>query len=232
MKEKAILLQELSDLSLDVYELEQKIDETATLEFKCFEDFKMFLTKHGVDSVFYYYDYINQEVLLITDDVIRGMGISEDEISVVKNEIELYNAKVNELDFGKPFELCVVFIFEGQMYVINEYDYWFIELGFGLPQEQVKKIMADNKQKIDNQKRVIKEEIDQKRNELREKILSDPEFHQCTNGKLRTAYAKRLFQGSQYTELFCKKGGGFYDLPAQYFIEEVWREHKRRIKGL
>jgi hypothetical protein len=236
MKKKYDLIQALHSAGFEIYEANTEIDETSALHLKNLDELIQFAQKQGVNSLFYCYQYLDAESLIIDDDVTSKLGFDEDTLSVLGDRIEHYNYKVYGLDFTQPISLHVYCVCQGFVYFSYDLDYWFIEQGFDLPENIALQLANESAGEIEDLTKETETERAKKRERLRDQILNDPAFQKCTNSQLRRAYSDKLFSNNEeYSYLFFKKSNGMYssyretyDITPHLFIEEIWRDYKAK----
>lgn len=225
------LLELLKKSKIDGYKLNTAFDGINTMQLVNTEDLLFFSCRHNIDTVFYNYTFINEDALNITEDVTSNLKFDEDTLSVLQAKLDDYNKSLLKLEFNKPVYLEVYCIYQGVVFFIREDDYWFVELGFGMPETVCVEFANDYFEDIIAEKKRKKQMITDSRNKLREQILNDEEFQKCTNIELRRMYADKIFNNSKYNQsLFRSEKSGLYDVPINTFIEEVWREYKDSLK--
>lgn len=227
MRTEKELLELFTNAKLDGYKLNTEFNETNTMQLMTLEDLVEFSSKHKIDTMFYNYTFINEDLLSITEDITSNLKLDEDTLSILQDKFDEYNERLLKLDFNKPVYLKVYCIYQGIVFFVQEDDYWFIEQGFGMPEtvciELVNEYLEDILTKRENRKQMITDA----RNKLSEQILNDEEFRKCTNIQLRRMYAKKIFKDSNNNQsLFYSEKDGLYDVPINTFIEGIWREYK------
>lgn len=193
-------------------------------------DFSEFVKKKGIDSVFYSYGFFDEDCLKITDDVLYECHIKFDIIGGLTFIIDDYNKKVSELDFNEPVCLNLYCVFNGVIFKVTEYNFWFTEYGFELPQTKLMQILDENLEGAERTAKELSKNRELARKELKEKIFNDEEFHKCTNNSMRRGYINKLLKNEEYYKLFYRKNGAVYDILESNFIEDIWREYKATIK--
>ena len=214
-------------LGLICYETDNDICEEASVKLCSLDDFLSFVKNSHTSIVFYHYDYADAESLQITQEVLEDLHIDDDVLEVAQDDLDEYNRSVNQLDFSQPYALTVYCIFQGVVVFFDEYNYWFREKGFDIPKKVAISIINSKFEEIKNKKKVSDDLREEKREQLKQKILADARFQKCTNIQLRRAYTQRLAEEDKTVmKLFYSPKHGIYDIPIGTFIEEVWREYK------
>lgn len=215
---------------ITAYEARIQVDGSA-IEFdrSNLEKFVEFLTINQIKSVFYDYDRIEKDDLMINVDVLRRIN-QEKIYDILEEKFEKYNnriAMMEDSDFERPIGIYIGCVYNGIVTYMYCDDYWFIDMGFQLPDIAAIKVIEEN---LDSIPELLKQEkmmIENKRSDLKEIIYNDPEFQDCTNQSLRKKYAKVFFdKHPEYRELFYKNGL-IRDLYINEFVEDIWREYKK-----
>lgn len=121
-------------------------------------------------------------------------------------------------------------MFNGVIFKVTEYNFWFTEYGFELPQTKLMQILDENLEGAERTAKELSKNRELARKELKEKIFNDEEFHKCTNNSMRRGYINKLLKNEEYYKLFYRKNGAVYDILESNFIEDIWREYKATIK--
>lgn len=232
MRTEKELLELFLNAKLDSYKLNTEFNETNTMELITIEDLIRFSYKHNIDTIFYYYTFIDEDVLSINDDVASNLRLDEDTLSILQDKFDEYNESILKLDFSKPIYLKVYCIYQGIIFFIQEDDYWFVDQGVGLPEKVCIELANEYFEDILTEKENKKQMLTDARNKLREHILNDEEFQKCTNIELRRMYANKIFKNNNKNQsLFYNEKDGLYDVPINTFIECVWKEYKDSLKN-
>lgn len=227
MIEKDKLIKCLSEMGMDVYETASDVDGETAIQLLNFAEFCRFVQKHKIETIFYHYSYATAEAFQIDDEIIEKLNIDDEILKVVKHEFDCYNQRLNDIDFNKPYCLSLYCIYQNFVFFIEENDYWFNGLGVKMPETVALELIDKYFEDIIEAKEAAKGRRAEQREVLRERILSDENFHKCSNQQLRRAYANKLFDGNDELQgLFCSKEHGLYDVSILTFIEEIWREYK------
>ena len=229
MHTKEQLIKTFNNMNLDYYETESDINEKISIQLKNFEQLCLFIQKHNIDTVFYHLEFSSAEALQITGNVINELRIDDEIIGVMQHDFAKYNSAVNCLDFSRPYILSVYCMYQGRTVYIVERDYWFQALGYDNPQKTAISMIEKKLEEIDRKKEEAFLEREELRDQLREKILADPNFHRCTNKELRRSYGQKLYNVGDIHDLFYSPRHGIYDITLGTFIEEVWREYKASL---
>jgi hypothetical protein len=88
-------------------------------------------------------------------------------------------------------------------------------------------MIEEELESIQNKKEESRLKREELREQLRKKLLKDPNFHKCTNRELRRSYTQKICDADKsIQDLFYSPKHGYYDIMIGAFIEEVWREYK------
>lgn len=234
MRTEKELLELLKDVDIVSYKVNAEIDKSNSMELASIEELIHFSCKHDIDSMFYHYGFIDEELLEINDEVISNLRLDEATLSVLQHEFDEYNKNISKLDFSNPVSLNLYCIHQGVILFIQENDYWFIEQGFDMPETACLKLANEYFEDIVGEKKKRKQEIIKGRKKLREQILNDDEFKVCSNRELRKAYIQKVFvcDGAYpYRHLFYTEKGVPFDILVSAFVDEIWKEYKASLKN-
>lgn len=224
------LISALEQLALDYYETESEIIEDSSIQLLDFDKLCQFIKKHSIDTVFYHFEFLSAEDLLITDEILGELHIDDDIIDVMQKDFDNYNRSVGNLDFMRPYCLYVSCLYQGHMIYIIESDYWFKDLGYSHPKKMAISMIEAKLEAIESKKEESSIKREEMRDQLRKKLLADPNFHKCTNKELRRAYTQKLCNTDNSIQgLFYSPKHGIYDIMIHAFIEEVWKEYKASL---
>ena len=230
MRTEKQLLQILNDNGIDYYEMASEINEDVSIQLVDFEQLCLFVKKHNIDTVFYRFEYPSADGLQITEEAIAELHIDDEIIAVMQKDFDDYNRSVGNLDFSRPYLLSVGCLYQGQMVFIMESDYWFEDWGYGHPKKMAISMIEEKLEDIESKKEEAYLEREEKRDQLRERLLADPNFHKCTNKELRRSYTQKLCNADKsIQDLFYSPKHGIYDIMIGAFIEEVWKEYKASL---
>ena len=103
------------------------------------------------------------------------------------------------------------------------------------PCEQLEYILTSKQAEIDAEIEQQQHLFEEQKAKLKQKILADPAFYQCTNQKLRRAYIDALIPRLSNEYSIIKKkwtsyGTGFTFIDARNFVDLLWKEYKDNIK--
>lgn len=231
MRTEEELLELFKNVNLDSYKVNTEINESNSMQLMTIEDLVTFSCKHNIDTVFYNYTFIDEDVLSITEEVTSNLRLDEDTLSVLQDKFDEYNESLLKLDFNKPVNLKVYCVYQGVIFFVQEEDYWFETEEYGMPERTCVELSTKYLEEIITEKENKKQMINDARSKLREQILFDEEFHKCTNLQLRRMYANKMFQNNKDNQnLFYSEKEGLYDITILTFIEDVWREYKNSLK--
>lgn len=174
------------------------------------------------------------EDYLITNEIIEfelGKYKAEEIHNIIINDIEIYNKKIEEIDFNIPFMFVIVCLYEGKYFFVKiKVDRGIDESFLKDPKEKLFEIILTKEENIQNQKQKVEKIINQLKKELKEIIISDENFLKCTNRRLRMNYIKDLLRNKldEHFEPIKKIWvadtiKGIYQEPID-FVEILWRE--------
>lgn len=230
MLQKDILLKKLIDKQLHYYETVSDVSEDASIQLSGLDSLFTFMNQHSIDTVFFHFDYAAAEDLQITDPVLDTLNIDDDIRSVMKTTFQKYNDRIAQLDFSRPYALTVYCIYQGFIVYCDDYDYWFRDLGYSIPKKAALELIEEKLDAIESKMEEAAQERERKRDQLRQRILSDKNFHKCTNKELRRAYTQKLWNSDESIHaLFYSPKLGLYDIRIDAFIDEVWKAYKASL---
>lgn len=226
------LLKLLDRLSVQPFETQTDIDSLPNIQLNDMQAFFQLLHKYKIGEVFFKYSYVCLEDLEIQDDVITDIcskiHVEKMQLECLNEKIDEYNSKLQCLDYSKPYYLDLFFVYEGFVYSVEETDYWFIDVGFGKPEIALMNIIDENFDLINEVKQRADERIMTGRENLKKRILTDTNFHKCTNRNLRHEYIRNYLTGEEVRRLFWDSDGRLIDgIYLQVFVENIWREYKQ-----
>lgn len=225
------ILNKFGRYKIDAFAVSTDINKTNAFHFDDLDDFILFVKKQSINVILYSYTYLDEEALIIDNDVISKLKLNPEMIGVIQSEIDEYNSKVEKLDFSTPITLTIYCVFDGIVCFTEIYDYWFQEQGFDHPEIVLIKIAEKNFDKMVNGQEEANKIRENKLIDLKERILSDSKFYNCTNIQLRRDYTYKMLNSDEVKELFYHKNGAMRDVHPITFVEEIWREHKANSKS-
>lgn len=164
-------------------------------------------------------------------DFVESQTMIEEIKEEINKRIEKHNQAVNNIDFSEPWIFYVYFVHEGITVSYAAYNSRYE--GMERSEDAFARIEADVLEIYDEKKiKEIRLEISRKADEdLKEAtvlILSDTEFHKCTNHGLRMKYIKQLL--IEHPDFRDKIKNAGYFKPSMY-ADDVWRMHKESLKN-
>lgn len=201
-------------------------DNMIYLENNDIDEFIKFVKLNNIKSIFYKYYTFNSDLFYITEELAED--IDDDVIKLIKNDIEEWNRKIDEVDFDIPVEVFIFCMYESHYITINyQNEFWDNQMS---AKEKLLELLESNANKVND---IIEERENEKENlkeKLKEYILNDDEFKICTNKSLRKNYMYELYRRKdieEFKDLFWQENGYFKGTdPAVSFIELVWRTYK------
>lgn len=219
MLTKKQLIDKFSEMNINCYEVLSDINEETAFRLTNFEQLCLFANNHNIDAVFYRFEYASAEDLEITDSLLDELEMDLEIRTVMRFDFEKYNNDVRKLDFGRPHMLSVFCLYQGHIIYIKELDYWYRDIGYYHPQTMVWSLIENNT--------MLKMVRESRREELRRRILADPQFHECADENMMRHYAVLLNNSDESVrKLFFAPGFGCYDITAIEFVENIWHEYK------
>ncbi|WP_214771388.1 hypothetical protein [Exiguobacterium sp. s133] len=163
-------------------------------------------------------------------DAVESQTMIEEIKEELNKRIEKHNQAINKIDFSEPWVFYVYFVHEGITVSYAAYNSRYE--GMERSEDAFARIEADVLEIYDEKKiKEIRLEISRKADEdLKEAttlILSDTEFHKCTNHGLRMKYIKQLLIEHPGFRDKIKNAG--YFKPSMY-ADDVWRMYKESLK--
>lgn len=198
-----------------------------------FEDFLSLIENNQISQVFIHEQYMEPDYYLITENTFKEIGVDANRVECLKEYIEEYNCSIESVDVEFPERVIVFLIWNGQRF------YFIFENAILIDGEEVisgeeklKELIILNEQSISEEDEIRRKLIEKQREELRQYILDDPEFKECTNNRLRRNYIIRMFEGDNVPKALKQcwvNPNGFLFHVAFDFIEAIWKEIKGGI---
>jgi len=230
MYTKEQLINKLNEMNIHYYEMISDINEDASIQLESIEQLFLFIKKHGIDTVFYRFQYMSAEGLQITEDVLDDLNIDDEIIEVMQEDFDEYNLVISKLDFSRPCILSICCLYQSHVICSVEHDYWWGELEYEHPKKKAISMIEARLEDVEKKKDESYQNREELRQQLRKRILEDANFHRCTNIQLRRSYTHKLCNSDKSIEgLFYTPNYGLYDINIGTFIEEVWREYKANL---
>ena|GEM_PF-3408036 len=91
--------------SLSGYKVENGIYVTNEIKLMSIEDLIKLSNEYNIDTVFYYYDFIDEYYFMINDETTAKLRLDETALSVLKDKIDKHNENLSKLDYDKPTNL-------------------------------------------------------------------------------------------------------------------------------
>lgn len=212
------------------------ISDKNSIAFVDYNEFVAFLRSENIKSIFCASFPIEIEDYYITDEMLcSAIGGDEAErcpqpivkaILEYNSNIERYKHQLSQLKENLYFALFNGFV----VYIIlND------KIDLADPRIQLDSILASKQAEINAEKEQQQLLFEEQKANLKQKILADPAFHQCTNQKLRRAYIDALIPrlGNEYSLIKKKWKGfntGFTFVDARNFVDLLWNEYKENKK--
>ncbi len=239
--------------------------EPIFLETNTIEELITFVKVNNLKSVFFTYDYYDKDDYLINEELFNdeyGYKYRQEEeedddddegdehnfkynynkeiYTMISEDVDIYNKRMEEEDFSKPNALCIFSLYEGHLISIFEADDWCKTLGIVTAKEKLHELIENYRFIIDSKQEEMRLKEEKLEEELRTKneklkiefkqyILNDEEFKKCTNQKLRKEYIETVFyrdETKKYKPAFFYEGKYFNRTNATNFVELLWKEYK------
>ena len=194
-----------------------------------FDDYKVFvnfLKNEKIKSLFVISLSLSIEDFYISEDTVKeffGEYATNDLSEILEKaivdynlSIEQYEKKLNELSQTLYFT-----VYNGYVIYITFSDW----VDFAEPSEKLKQILAEKRFEIESEKTQNRLLIAKLEEKLKQNILNDPSFYNCTNLNLRRKYAYKLWDNlsEEYNPL--KKSWKL--APSMVvFVDTIWSEYK------
>lgn len=198
---------------LDTYDLQELLD---------------YVKQNGLNSIFYYYGYIDTEKY----DIYQAARKKDrDLVNIAKEDISEYENRIASIDLDRRAYLVAYCLHNGIAILIKLYAPWMRTLvpayDFldGLERKYVEKLDAIKSQREDNKDFI--------REQLREELLVNDEFHLCTNQKLRYDFMRRFLikkENNKYKEAFLTNNGELNSYDVQMFADIVYAVYKQSLR--
>lgn len=221
------LLDLLAEKNINAYRLSDKIQAENLIVLDDIEELIRFAHNNNIDTMFYYYLYLDRKSLIIDEDIIRSAYIDKEVLPILQEEFDKYNNRLLEIDFSNPISLDIYCTYQGMVLTVEQFNTSYLEQGVYLPDEVCKSIIQKHLEVIKLKREEKRGSIEKEREELSQQMLNDEDFHKCTNMSLRKMYGEKVIKNNpDYRKLFYKEHGGWYDISVDDFVEYAWREYK------
>jgi hypothetical protein len=198
---------------------EDDIHNIVYLKNKDISELFKFAEANGIRAVFYCYNHYDKDLFRIDDEMLSEYD--ERLINAVKRGVVVYNKEVSMLDFSRPMRLYVYCVYQGCSISIILEDYWIEDMNIPTAEEKLDDLLEECDAVFEEITVEKKNEKETLRNRLKELILADSHFYECTNQKLRRTYILNLLQEkTEFSNAF-----SFYIEPIE-FVEFIWKEYK------
>lgn len=97
MLNKEDLNKKLVHAGFDISEVSQTIDEANALQMQSTDELIRFAGKNDVDTLFYSYQYIDDDSLMVTDEITSKLRFDNDMVSILEDKLNAYNNLVCSL---------------------------------------------------------------------------------------------------------------------------------------
>lgn len=212
------------------------IGDENSVGFAHYDEFIAFLKNENIKSIFYRSVSIEIDDYYITDDVIEellGNYKAENLSQTIEKAIVEYNLSIEhyEEQLHNLRHNIYFTVYNGFMVYIILADY----VNIADPREQLEFILASKEAEITAERAQQDLLFEEQKAKLKQKILDDPAFYQCTNQKLRRAYIDGLIPhlSNEYSLIKKKWTGfntGFTFMDARNFVDLLWKEYKENTK--
>lgn len=225
---------DLNEKGIKTYNVETGNDFVLTgICFLNYEDFLGFIKDNGINDVFIYEVFIENENYMISRETICNVNVCENMTEAIRPLIESYNEKLRIAEFDIPKYVFLISVWNNQKFYFefqNEISF----MGEKLlePEEKIIELVEDNISIIEYFDEAKEEAIEAQIKEIKAFILQDKEFQKCTNQQRRYDYLRNLLRkNKKYATLkqHWMPVVGLYN-DARYFIDDVWQELKKKSK--
>jgi hypothetical protein len=199
-----------------------KSNNTILLKMDSIEEFINFADELEVKYLFYSYIYYSAENFIIPEDKFL------DYPSEMQEEIKQRNVKIEDIDFDRPFSLTLIVSKERMNYLLDFWDDWLEDFGIGNPETDLDSLKEKYQTQISEIIKKREENTERKLENLRELILKDPKFKDCTNFGLRKEYLSSILKKedmNEYPVILLDKGK--LSEKAINFINNTWKIYKK-----
>lgn len=190
--------------------------------------FLNYVKQNSLNTVLYYYGYMDNDKYDIYGAVRKK---DYDLMNIAREDISEYENKMSSIDINRPAYLIAYCLHNGIAILIKLYAPWMRTLvpayDFldGLERKYVEKLDAIKSQREDNKDFI--------REQLREELLVNDEFHLCTNQKLRYDFMRRFLikkENNKYKEAFLTNNGELNSYDVQMFADIVYAVYKQSLR--
>lgn len=225
MIDKVELLKVFEKASLSAFEADMGYSDSGPgmvyLKSNSIEEFLRFTEVNNLKTVLYSYDYNDPEDYQITEEMVEDYD--ERLVKAIRGSIKEYNKSASALDFARPAELNIYAVYQGCCFTISQEDTWLEDMGILMGDEKLEELIDSCEDIMEEISAEEQQKIDELKGELREYLLTNSEFQQCTNQSLRRAFILKLMKEKpEY-----KKALPQYLEPV-FFAENVWKELKAK----
>lgn len=175
------------------------------------------------------YIYLSTRNYLLEDFLIPDDWYDEYPKDFVK-EVRVYNKKIKSLDMDRPKQTMLFVLQNGVMIIHEIIDPWIEDLGFKFAEDQIEELEAAYYSEIKKIKHKVKNQDQELKQQLREYIMSDPEFAHKKNQESRYWYFHEVMEReemSKYRDLLMPYGAP-HTGKVKMFMDEAWRLLKQR----
>ena len=203
-------------------------DSFVALESTDLQQIIDYANDNKIDYLFYSYHYANKDYYLIDYSKLERDG---DFSRLAYNDIELHNDSINSLDFEQPAILDVFCLHNGIAINIRNCVVWLDELTSS--EECVEKLKAKYETILDDIKEKRNEEREKLLEELKPILLNDEEFALCTNQNLRREFMRKFLakkDNERFRPAFFDRNGYLNQYETLNFADLIYAIYKKTNK--
>lgn len=222
----------LIDKGIKVYNV-ASIPKTS-IEIEEFDELCRILSDFKIDHVYLVKHYIDLENMLITDEQFDSLGLGEEEVELLSDEIGAYNSLCQKVDYSIPITGELVFTIPDEkigFYYTDFANDSFVENAlFFDPLDALKSIIESHDGWVEEIKSHRLSQIESEKAFLKHALIEEDEFKFCKNKSARYIFLMRMLDekyGIQCPKLVSR----FKNRPngkdeAQAFVDCLWEEYK------
>ncbi|MCI7759418.1 MAG: hypothetical protein MSH49_05280 [[Eubacterium] saphenum] len=222
----------LIDKGIKVYNV-ASIPKTS-IEIEDFDELCRILSDFNIDHVYLVKHYIDLENMIISNEQLDSLCLSEEEVELLSDEIGAYNSLCQKVDYSIPITGELVFTIPEEklgFYYTDFANDSFVENGlFVEPLDALKSIIESHDGWIEEIKSHRLSQIESEKAFLKHALIEEDEFKYCKNKSARYIFLMRMLDekyGIQCPKLvsrFKKRPNGKDE--AQAFVDCLWEEYK------
>lgn len=190
--------------------------------------FLNYVKQNSLNTVLYYYGYMDNDKYDIYGAVRKK---DYDLMNIAREDISEYENKMSSIDINRPAYLIAYCLHNGFAILIKIVAPWMRALVSA--DEYVETLEIKYSEKLYALKSQRENSKDLLKEQLREKLLRNTEFHLCTNQKLRYDFMRRFLlntENNKYKEAFLTNSGGLDSYALQAYADTIYAVYKQSLR--